>query len=205
MKLKNHSFTKMKQYVRNISVHNKQRGKHGKAFERFLADYFGFPAYEQNNAKVDFPVEIVSQGNVPSNLIGDWEVKYYNKNKSQIALGDIERKIQSIDKGLILVIGLYDETPEKLVDVKFYKITPNKQFLAMRKIWLDTCEYIKDRSNPIELTKEKCKKINRLSKGAFSLCNTSRPERWSETKQRWETEARQCSLQLNLGCVAPMF
>jgi len=205
MKLLKKDFAKMKQQVRNISVHNKQKGKHGKAFERFLADYFCLPTYEQYNAEVDFPVEVVSQGNVPSNLIGDWEVKYYNKNNGQIALGDIERKIQSIDKGLILVIGFYDETPENLVDVKFYKITPNKQFLAMRKIWLDTCEYIKDRSNSIDQTKEKCKKINRLSKGAFSVCNTSRPERWSETKQRWEAEARQCSLQLNLRQFAPMF
>lgn len=205
MKIAQKSFTKMSQYVRNISVHNKQKGKHGKAFEKFLADYFCFPTHEQHNAEVDFPVEIVSQGDVPSNLIGDWEVKYYNKNKSHIALGDIERKIQSIDKGLILVLGFYDETPDNLVNVKFYKITPNKQFSEMRKIWLDTCEYIKDRSNPIEKTKEKCKKINRLSQGAFSLCNNSRPERWSETKQRWETEARQCSLQLNLSQVAPMF
>jgi hypothetical protein len=205
MKLKTNSFAKMKQYVRNISVHNKQKGKHGKAFEKFLADYFCFPTYEQHNAEVDFPIEVVSQGNVPSNLIGDWEVKYYNKNKAHVALGDIERKIQSIDKGLILAIGLYDETPENLVGVKFYKITPNKQFLTMRKIWLDTCKYIKDRSNSIHQTKEKCKKINRLSQGAFSVCNTSRPERWSESKQRWETEARQCSLQLNLSQIAPMF
>ena len=205
MKLKKNSFAKMKQYVRNISVHNKQRGKHGKAFEKFLADYFCFPTYEQHNAEVDFPVDVVSKGNVPSNLIGDWEVKYYNKNKAHIALGDIERKIQSINKGLILVVGCYDETPDNLVDVKFYKITPNKQFSAMRKIWLDTCKFIKDRSNPIEETKEKCKQINRLSQGAFSLCNTSRPERWSGSKQKWETEARQCSLQLNLSQVAPMF
>ena len=205
MKIAPKSFTKIKQYVRNISVHNKQRGKHGKAFERFLADYFGFPAYEQNNAEVDFPVEVVSQGGVPSQLIGDWEVKYYDIKRQNILLGDIKRKVDSFKKGLILVIGFYDGSPENLVEVKFYKIRTNVEILKMRKIWLQVDEYIKDKSNPINKTREMCSNVNRVHNGAFSVTNLSRDSRWSNSKQKWQNEARQTSLSLNLKKLTPMF
>ena len=205
MKIAPKSFAKMKQYVRNVSVHNKQRGKHGKAFERFLSDYFCFPAYEQNNAKVDFPVEVVSQGGVPSQLIGDWEVKYYDIKRQNILLGDIKRKVDSFKKGLILVVGFYDGSPENLVEVKFYKIRTNVEILKMRKIWLQVDEYIKDKSNPINKTREMCSNLNRVHNGAFSVTNLSRDSRWSNSKQKWQNEARQTSLSLNLKKLTPMF
>jgi len=194
MKLAQKSFPKMKQYVRNISVHNKQRGKHGKAFERFISDYFGFPTHEQHNPQVDVPEEIVCQGGVPKKLIGDWEVKYYNIKSKEIQLGDIARKLKTIKKGLVLVIGFWDGTPENLVDVKFYRIRTNVEILKMKKVWLQTSDFVKDKSNPIEETRELCKVVNRLHKGAFSVMNLSRNKRFSNSSQKWQNEARQVTL-----------
>ena len=199
MKLLQKNYSKIKKHIRNINAHNKQMGKHGKAFENFLAEEFNFPRYEQHNAEVDFPAEIVAQGNVPEALQGNWEVKYYNIKTNSINLGDVERKLKSFNKGLILVVGLYDGDPSNLVDIKFCKIRRNKEILKMKKIWTLASQYVKNRAFSIDETRELCRSINEMHHGTFSLNNTSREERWSNSQQRWQNEARQISLRARMS------
>lgn len=188
----------MKKFVRNANAHSQSKGRHGKAFEDFLTEQFNFPKYEQHTAEVDFPAEIVAQGNVPEELQGNWEVKYYNIKTNSISLGDVERKLKSFNKGLILVVGLYDGDPSNLVDIKFCKIRRNKEILKMKKIWTHASQYVKDRANSLTKTREFCKSINRLHNGIFSLGNISREERWSNTQQKWLNEARAITLRAKL-------
>ena len=75
----------------------------------------------------------------------------------------------------------------------------------MQKVWLQVDEYIKDKSNSINKTREMCSNVNRVHNGAFSVTNLSRDVRWSNSKQKWENEARQTSLSLNLKKLTPMF
>ena len=199
MKLLQKNYSKIRKHIRNIKAHNKQKGKHGKAFENFLAEQFNFPKYEQHNAEVDFPAEIVAQGNVPEELQGNWEVKYYNIKTNSINLGDVERKLKSFNKGLILVVGLYDGDPSNLVDIKFCKIRRNKEILKMKKIWTLASQYVKNRAFSIDETRELCRSINEMHHGTFSLNNNSREERWSNSQQRWQNEARQVSLRAKMS------
>lgn len=199
MKLLQKNYSKIKKHIRNINAHNKQKGKHGKAFENFLAEQFNFPKYEQHNAEVDFPAEIVAQGNVPEEFQGNWEVKYYNIKTDYISLGDVERKLKSFNKGLIVVVGSYDGDPSNLVDVQVFKIKTNKEILKMKKIWIQASQYVKNRAFSLDKTKELCSSINKMHHGTFSLNNTSREKRWSNSKQRWENEARQISLRAKMS------
>ena len=198
MKLLQKNYSKIKKFVRNANAHSQSKGRHGKAFEDFLTEQFNFPMHEQHTAEVDFPAEIVAQGNVPEELQGNWEVKYYNVKTDWINLGDVERKLKSFNKGLILVVGLYDGDPSNLVDIKFCKIRRNKEILKMRKIWTHASQYVKDRANSLTKTREFCKSINRLHNGIFSLGNISREERWSNTQQKWLNEARAITLRAKL-------
>ena len=198
MKLLQKNYSKIKKFVRNANAHSQSKGRHGKAFEDFLTEQFNFPKHEQHTAEVDFPAEIVAQGNVPEELQGNWEVKYYNVKTDVINLGDVERKLKSFNKGLILVVGLYDGDPSNLVDIKFCKIRRNKEILKMRKIWTHASKYVKDRANSLTKTREFCKSINRLHNGIFSLGNISREERWSDTQQKWLNEARAITLRAKL-------
>jgi len=199
MKIAKKDLLSLKKYVRNVNAHSLQAGKHGKAFEMFLADMFKFPKYEQHNAKIDFPLEIVTQGNVPKELQADWEVKFYNiKRKSSVMLGDVRRKLDCMKSGMILVVGFYNGSPENLVKIEFFKLKRNWKMLEMWQIWKDTADFVKDRTKSIEQGRKRCKEVNRLGDGTIKIENLSRPERWSESKQRRETEARQVSLTINL-------
>jgi hypothetical protein len=205
MKIAKKDLLSLKKYVRNVNVHSLQAGKHGKAFEMFLADMFKFPKYEQHNAKIDFPLEIVIQGNVPKELQADWEVKFYNiKRKSSVMLGDVRRKLDCMKSGMILVVGFYDGSPENLVKIEFFKLKRNWKMLEMWQIWKDTADFVKDRTKSIEQGRKRCKEVNRLGDGTIKIENLSRPERWSESKQRRETEARQVSLTINLKKIKPI-
>jgi hypothetical protein len=199
------SYSQIEKHLRNVNAHNKQMGKHGKPFEKYLEDYFKFPVHDQHKDAVDFRKEIVEQGNVPESLIGDWEVKYYDIKRKDIMLGDVERKLLAIKKDLILVVGFYDRTPDKLVDVKFYKLSVNPEIEKMEKIWLETASFVKDYSNTLEETKEEVKSINRLNRGsAFRLANNSLPDRWSPSKCKMEKEKRQINLCINLRKLEPI-
>jgi hypothetical protein len=205
MKIAKQNLLSLKKYVRNVNAHSLQAGKHGKAFEMFLADMFNFPKHEQHNAKIDFPLEIVAQGNVPTELQADWEVKFYNiKRKSSIMLGDVRRKLDCMKSGMILVVGFYDGSPENLVKIEFFKLKRNWKMLEMWQIWKETADFVKDRTKSIEQGRKRCKEVNRLGDGAMRIENLSRPERWSESKQRIETEARQVSLTINLTKIKPI-
>ena len=141
----------------------------------------------------------MAQGNVPEELQGNWEVKYYNIKTNSINLGDVERKLKSFNKGLILVVGLYDGDPSNLVDIKFCKIRRNKEILKMKKIWTLASQYVKNRAFSIDETRELCRSINEMHHGTFSLNNNSREERWSNSQQRWQNEARQVSLRAKMS------
>ena len=199
MKLLQKNYSKIGKHIRNIKAHNKQKGKHGKAFENFLAEQFNFPKYEQHNAEVDFPAEIVAQGNVPEELQGNWEVKYYNIKNAFISLGDVERKLKSFNKGLVVVVGFHDGDPNNLVDVQFFKIKVNKEIQKMKTIWSQASQYVKNRAFSLGETRELCSSINKMHHGTFSLNNTSREKRWSNSKQRWQKEARQVSLRARMS------
>ena len=101
-----------------------------------------------------------------------------------------------------MVIGFYDGSPENLIDVKFIKIKMNSEILKMKKVWLEADEFVKDRNNSLEATKDLCKVVNRLHNGAFKIANLSRSERWSNSQQKWQNGARQTSLTLNLRKIA---
>ena len=200
MKLLQKNYSKIGKHIRNINAHNKQKGKHGKAFENFLAEQFNFPMHQQHNEEVDFPVDVVAQSDAPEELVGDWEVKYYSsKNICSLQLGDVKRKLKSFAKGLIIVLGIYDGDPSNLVDVQFFKIKRNKEIQKMKTIWSKASDYVKDRANSIEKTRELCRSINSMHKGAFYLNNLCRQERWSNSKQKWENEARQIALNVKLS------
>lgn len=198
MKLLQKNYSKIKKFIRNANAHSQSKGRHGKAFEEFLAEQFNFPKHEQHTAEVDFPAEIVAQGNAPKELQGNWEVKYYNIKTNSISLGDVERKLKSFNKGLILVVGLYDGDPSNLVDIKFCKIRRNKEILKMKNIWTLASQYVKNRAFSIGETRELCRSINELHHGIFSLGNISREERWSNTQQKWLNEARAITLRAKL-------
>jgi len=186
---------RISQFATNSSPRSKTG--HGKSLEMFLADHFDFPEYDQYKSKVDFPKEIVAQGNVPSDWVADWEVKYYNIKSSVIMLGDLERKMQCLKDGLVIVIGLYDGTPDNLVDIKFIKIKADNSLLKHFNTWKKASEFVKDRDNTIEETRQFVKNINAKIKSKFFVSNTSMQNRWSTSKGIMRGEARQVSLSIS--------
>jgi hypothetical protein len=192
MKIAKTKYNRIAQYSRNVISHCK--GGHGKCLEMFLADHYNFPQYDQYKSKVDFPKEIVAQGNVPAEWVADWEVKYYNINSSTIMLGDLERKMQCLKNGLVLVVGFYDGTPDNLVDIKFIKIKANNSLLQHYNEWKKLARFVKDRNNPIEETRERVKQANASSTSHFFINNISRKSRWSESQGKMIGEARAVSL-----------
>lgn len=204
MKLLKKDFVKVNEYakqIRNGIVHAQgtKNKRHGKALEMFLAEHFnlvdenGNP-YDQFGAKVDFPKEVVERGNVPQEWVADWEVKYYNKNSTTIFLGDAERKMSSMKNGLVLVVGLYDGSPENIVDIQFIKIQNKRNIVSHFRAWKEASKYVKDRGNTIEETKQFVKRINNQVNSYLFLANTSRQERYSNSKGKWENEARAVQL-----------
>lgn len=192
MKIAKKEMNRITQYSRNLSVHNK--GGHGKSLERFLSDYYGFPEHDQYKGKVDFPKEIVEQGNVPSEWVADWEVKYYNIKTDVIILGDLERKMKCLKSGLVIVIGFYDGTPDNLIDIKFIKTKADNDLIKNFKVWKEASQFVKDRSNSIEETREFVKRTNARVQSKFSVSNLSRKVRWSNSQGKMMGEARQVSL-----------
>jgi len=195
MKIAKTQMNRISQFATNSSPRSKTG--HGKSLEMFLADHFDFPEYDQYKSKVDFPKEIVAQGNVPSDWVADWEVKYYNIKSSVIMLGDLERKMQCLKDGLVIVIGLYDGTPDNLVDIKFIKIKADNSLLKHFNTWKKASEFVKDRDNTIEETRQFVKNINAKIKSKFFVSNTSMQNRWSTSKGIMRGEARQVSLSIS--------
>lgn len=192
MKIAQNRMNEIAKYSRNLNAHNK--GGHGKFLEMFLADHYNFPQYNQYKSKVDFPKEIVEQGNVPSEWVADWEVKYYNINSSVIILGDLERKMKCLKNGLVIVIGFYDGTPDNLVDIKFIKVKADTSLLKNYNAWKEVSRFVKDRGNSIESTREKVKQINSTTRSEFFVSNLSRKSRWSNSQGKMLGEARQVAL-----------
>jgi len=195
MKIAKTQMNRISKFATNSSPRSKTG--HGKSLEMFLADHFDFPEYDQYKSKVDFPKEIVAQGNVPSDWVADWEVKYYNIKSSVIMLGDLERKMQCLKDGLVIVIGLYDGTPDNLVDIKFIKIKADNSLLKHFNTWKKASEFVKDRDNTIEETRQFVKNINAKIKSKFFVSNTSMQNRWSTSKGIMRGEARQVSLSIS--------
>ena len=194
MKIAKTQMNRISQFVTNSSPRSKTG--HGKSLEMFLADHFGFPEYDQYKSKVDFPKEIVAQGNVPSDWVADWEVKYYNIKSSVIMLGDLERKMQCLKDGLVIVIGLYDGTPDNLVDIKFIKIKADNSLLKHFNAWKKASQFVKDRDNTIAETRQFVKNINAKIKSEFFVSNTSMQNRWSTSKGIMRGEARAVNLSI---------
>lgn len=194
MKIAKKEMNKITQYSRNLSVHSK--GGHGKSLEMFLSDYYGFPEHDQYKGKVDFPKEIVEQGNVPSEWVADWEVKYYNIKTSGIMLGDLERKMKCLKDGLVIVIGFYDGTPDNLIDIKFIKAKADNDLIKNFKAWKEASQFVKNKSNSIEETKEFVISLNARIKSQFHVTNNSRPRKWSNSKGKIINEARQVNLSI---------
>ena len=195
MKIAKTQMNRISKFATNSSPRSKTG--HGKSLEMFLADHFDFPEYDQYKSKVDFPKEIVAQGNVPSDWVADWEVKYYNIKSPVIMLGDLERKMQCLKDGLVIVIGLYDGTPDNLVDIKFIKIKADNSLLKHFNTWKKASEFVKDRDNTIEETRQFVKNINAKIKSKFFVSNTSMQNRWSTSKGIMRGEARQVSLSIS--------
>ena len=194
MKIAKTQMNRISQFVTNSSPRSK--GGHGKSLEMFLADHFDFPEYDQYKSKVDFPKEIVAQGNVPSDWVADWEVKYYNIKSPVIMLGDLERKMQCLKDGLVIVIGLYDGTPDNLVDIKFIKIKADNSLLKHFNTWKKASQFVKDRDNTIAETRQFVKNINAKIKSEFFVSNTSMQNRWSTSKGIMRGEARAVNLSI---------
>ena len=194
MKIAKTQMNRISKFATNSSPRSKTG--HGKSLEMFLADHFDFPEYDQYKSKVDFPKEIVAQGNVPSDWVADWEVKYYNINSPVIMLGDLERKMQCLKDGLVIVIGLYDGTPDNLVDIKFIKIKADNSLLKHFNTWKKASQFVKDRDNTIEETRQFVKNVNAKIKSEFFVSNISRKNRWSTSKGTMQGEARQVSLSI---------
>ena len=194
MKIAKTQMNRISQFATNSSPRSKTG--HGKSLEMFLADHFDFPEYDQYKSKVDFPKEIVAQGNVPSDWVADWEVKYYNINSPVVILGDLERKMQCLKDGLVIVIGLYDGTPDNLVDIKFIKIKADNSLLKHFNTWKKASQFVKDRDNTIAETRQFVKNVNAKIKSKFFVSNTSMQNRWSTSKGIMRGEARQVSLSI---------
>ena len=182
-----------------ISAQGPKNKRHGKALEIMLAEEYNFrnedgSLYEQYGNKIDFPKEIVSKGNVPKEWIGDWEVKYYSSTTNQILFGDLEKKMESIRKGMILVLGIYEGDPRNIVDLMFIRIKNTKELRENLSTWKEVCSAVKNANTSIDDGRELVKFVNKNTKGSFKLSNISRHERWSESKQEWQGEARAVQL-----------
>lgn len=193
MKIAKKHMNRMAQYSRNSNTHNK-KGVHGKWLENFLSDHYDFPQYDQYKAKVDFPKEIVEQGNVPAEWVADWEVKYYNIKTPVVMLGDLERKMECLKNGLVIVIGFYDGTPDNLVDIKFIKAKANNNLIKYFDAWKKVSQFVKNRENSIEETKQFVKQANAENKSKFLIANNSQPISWKTATGKSFGEARAVSL-----------
>jgi hypothetical protein len=206
MKLAQRKTNRISQFLPNAPTHS--RTTHGKGFEHYIADKHGFPAHDQYKGKIDFPKEIVAQGNVADDLVGDWELKYYNIKTSTIIFGDVMRKIECLDKGMVLVLGLYDGTPEKLVDVLYIPLDSSKAKLTRKivKLLKKASEYVKNRDNELDDTREFVKEINaQLDSTPFLLTNTSANPRFSESKGKWIDETRSISISIPMKKLLEMY
>jgi hypothetical protein len=76
MKIAKTKMNRIAKFCNNVSSVSKT--DHGKVLEMFLSWVYKLPKYDQYKAKIDFPKEIIAQGNVPPEWVADWEVKYYN-------------------------------------------------------------------------------------------------------------------------------
>lgn len=197
MKIAKTKMNRIAKFCNNVSSASKT--DHGKVLEMFLSWVYKLPKYEQYKAKIDFPKEIITQGNVPSEWVADWEVKYYNIKTGQILLGDVVRKLECLQKGMVLVLGFYDQTPENLIDVVFIKLDSNKTKLTKKviNVFKEASNFVKNRENSIEETKEYVKQINAQINSSFYLSNTSMPPRFSNSKNRMLPEARAVSLSIS--------
>ena len=85
--------------------------------------------------------------------VADWEIKY-NINTPVVMLGDLERKMECLKNGLVIVIGFYDGTPDNLVDIKFIKAKANNNLIKYFDAWKKVSQFVKNRENSIEETKQ---------------------------------------------------
>ena len=168
--------------IRNGIVHaqGSDSAKHGKAGEVAVSRLFNFrnedgSLYEQNGKGCDVPKSVVERSNLPKELHCDVEIKYYDKHSSGSRLGDAVTKIQKIKNGLVLIKLFYDGIPEKplneIIVEKIYTTPKDEKNLdQMEKI----ANFVKNHSNPIELTRKKVKQFNAKCKNTrFYLNNTS--------------------------------
>jgi hypothetical protein len=112
----------------------------------------------------------------------------------------VVRKLECLQKGMVLVLGFYDQTPENLIDVVFIKLDSNKTKLTKKviNVFKEASNFVKNRENSIEETKEYVKQINAQINSSFYLSNTSAmPPRFSNSKNRMLPEARAVSLSIS--------
>jgi hypothetical protein len=105
-------------------------------------------------------------------------------------MGDAEKKIAKIRKGLVLIKGYYDEDPKNPKPIlHIEKISPNKEDQKAFDEMLEVAKFVKDYRNSVEETREKVIQYNAKCRSKrFSLNNCSSSTRNSRQIQlvdRW--------------------
>ena len=169
--------------IRNGIVHSQGSAnkQHGKAGEIAVARLFNFRdengnLFDQNGHACDIPKSVAERSNLPKEFHEDIEIKFYEKSRKTLLMGDAMKKMQKIKNGLVLIVVFYDEVPCNVCDLQIIKIeacTNQSDFDHMEKI----VSFVKDKSNPIKGfggTREKVKEENKkLTSNRFYLNDNS--------------------------------
>lgn len=183
--------------MRNGLVHaqGSEKTRHGKAGEIAICKLLNFidqngNVYEQSGRGCDVPKEIATRSLLPKELHHDIEVKYYKSKSGWTLMGDAEKKIAKIRKGLVLIKGYYDEDPKNPKPIlHIEKISPNEDDQKAFDEMIEVAKFVKDYRNSVEKTREKVIEYNAKCKSKrFSLNNCSNSKKNSRQIQlvdRW--------------------
>tara|TARA_Y100000361_G_C11005964_1_gene261831 strand:- start:27 stop:653 length:627 start_codon:yes stop_codon:yes gene_type:complete len=135
--------------------------EHGQRFEEVLAEIYNIRKQDgslwmqdDNTAEIDFTQEMIESSDLPEwvkDCVGGLEVKLLAKGRHRsIKLGDAQVKANKLKKGFALCVGVYDEIPQNIVAIKFYKMKAESQDRKVIRLAKMVNDFVKCKANPIK-------------------------------------------------------
>jgi hypothetical protein len=141
-----------------IHGYNKE---HGQRFEEVLAEIYNIRKQDgslwmqdNNTAEIDFTQEMLQFSDLPEwvkESVGGLEVKLLAKGKHRsVKLGDAQNKANKLKQGFVLCVGIYDEIPQNIVAIKFYKMEAEGKDRKAIRLAKMVNDFVKCKANPIK-------------------------------------------------------
>lgn len=179
----------------SLSAQGSENKRHGKLAEIALAKVLNFVdengnLFDQQGHACDIPKHIVENSKLPKEFHYDVEIKFYEKKRRQLLLGDVIRKCNAMQKTLVILLVSYDCIPQNVSGLEVIKVEPTSKEVDYFRKAMKIAEQVKDRTNSVSETRSMVTEFNAQNKEMrFYLNNNSNSK----------TDNRQIQICLNLN------